>query len=194
LFANRFTAFVDACVLAGALKRNLLLSLAEAGFFRVRWSAEVLGETQEAIARILVGDADGREKAKQARNAMAMAFEEAMVEDYEALKCVCNDLPDPDDQHVVAAAIKCQAAVIVTDNLKDFPAEIVLRANIEVRSADDFIADTIALHPGRAVSAIRKMRQRFNRPDISPPQLLLKLEGQGLIETANILRPHVDSL
>jgi hypothetical protein len=46
LFANRFTAFVDACTLAGALKRNLLLTLAEAQFFRVRWSAPVLDETQ----------------------------------------------------------------------------------------------------------------------------------------------------
>jgi predicted nucleic acid-binding protein len=194
LFANRFTALVDACVLAGALKRNILLSLAEAGFFRVRWSSEVLDETEEAIARMLSNEADARLRAKHAREAMEAAFEEALVEDYAVLKCVCPDLPDADDQHVVAAAMKCQAAVIVTDNLKDFPADILQRVNLEARSSDDFIADTIALHPGQAVSAIRMMRLRFKRPDIAPPQLLLKLEGQGLIGTADILRPHVDSL
>lgn len=181
-------------MLAGALKRNILLSLAEAGFFRVRWSREVLDETQKAIARMLANEVDGADRARAARAAMAAAFEEAEVEEFEALKCVCTDLPDAKDQHVVAAAVKCQAAVIVTDNLKDFPAEILQRVSLEARSSDDFIADTIALHPGRAVLAIRTMRMRLKRPDIAPPQLLLKLEGQGLIETADTLRPYVDSL
>jgi len=53
LFANRYTVFIDACTLASALKRNLLLTLAEAEFFRVRWSVQVLDETQRAIATIL---------------------------------------------------------------------------------------------------------------------------------------------
>ncbi len=50
MFANRYTAFIDACTLAGTLKRNLLLTLAEAEFFRVRWSEQVLDETEAAIA------------------------------------------------------------------------------------------------------------------------------------------------
>ena len=58
MFANRFTAFVDACTLASALKRNLLLTLAEAEFYRIRWSAIVLEETQKAIEKILADSAD----------------------------------------------------------------------------------------------------------------------------------------
>lgn len=54
MFANRYTAFIDACTLASALKRNLLLTLAEAEFFRVRWSVRVMDETQRAIATILI--------------------------------------------------------------------------------------------------------------------------------------------
>ena len=53
MFANRYTAFIDACTLASALRRNLLLTLAEAEFFRVRWSVQVLDETQGAIESIL---------------------------------------------------------------------------------------------------------------------------------------------
>ena len=69
MFANRFTAFVDACSLASALKRNLLLSLAEAQFFRLRWSSRVLDETETAIEEILStkGFADGAARAERAR-------------------------------------------------------------------------------------------------------------------------------
>ena len=55
MFANRFTALIDACALAGALKRNLLLTLAEAEFFRLRWSDQILDETEAAIEAILTG-------------------------------------------------------------------------------------------------------------------------------------------
>lgn len=64
MFANRFTALADACVLAGALKRNLILSLAKADFFRVRWSQPILDETQKAIEEILVGKGDEQSVAK----------------------------------------------------------------------------------------------------------------------------------
>lgn len=85
MFANRFTPFVDACSLAGALKRNLLLSLAEAEFYRIRWSAKVLDETQSAIERMLFkkGEPDPTTLAEKARAAMEDAFEEAIVSDYE---------------------------------------------------------------------------------------------------------------
>jgi hypothetical protein len=196
LFANRFTAFVDACTLASALKRNLLLTLAEAEFFRVRWSEPVLAETQRAIQTFFEnkGEEDAAARALRARTSMETAFEEAMVSDFEKFLCVCEDLPDPNDAHVVAAAVKTQAAMIVTDNLKHFPQSVLGRLNIEARSADAFIADTIALDPGRAVAAIRQMRERFSRPELTPEALLLRMESVGLTETVDVLRPHVESL
>jgi len=156
LFANRYTAFIDACTLAGTLKRNLLLTLAEAEFFRVRWSERVLDETEAAIAKILGGKgvADAPERAARARWWIETAFEDAVVEDYDVFLGACVGLPDPKDAHVVAAALKTQAATIVTENLKDFPEAILAGLNMEARSADQFIADTIALDPGRAVAAI----------------------------------------
>lgn len=196
MFANRYTAFVDACTLAGALKRNLMLTLAEAEFFRLRWSLLVLDETERAIEKILQGKnvADAAERAKRARAAMETAFEEACVSDFDDFLPACANLPDPGDRHVLAAALKCQAATIVTDNLKDFPERVLATLNIEARSADDFIADTIALDTGRAVAAIRKMRERFKKPEKTPEILLLDMEAEGLINTVDILRSHVGSL
>jgi predicted nucleic acid-binding protein len=125
LFANRYTAFIDACTLASALRRNLLLTLAEAEFFRVRWSVQVLDETQRAIEKILAdkgyGADDASDRAARARQAMEMAFEEAIVEDFQDLLCACEGMPDPDDVHVLAAALRTQAATIVTENQKIFP-------------------------------------------------------------------------
>jgi hypothetical protein len=124
LSANRLTAFIDACALAGVLRRNLLLTLAEAELFRIRWSSMVMDETQSAIEGILTerGLEDAAERAARARTSMETAFDDAMVVGFEALLNLGADLPDPDDAHVVAAAVKTAAAILVTDNLKDFPA------------------------------------------------------------------------
>lgn len=196
MFANRFTAFVDACSLAGVLRRNLILTLAEAEFFRLRWSPEVLEETEKAITEILTkrGIEDAAGKAAKARGAMELAFEEAMVSDFKEFMSAGTALPDPNDVHVLAAALKTQAAVIVTENLKHFPENVLTPLNLEARSADAFLADTIALDPGKAVAAIRRMRVRFKKPDKTAETLLLDMEREGLTQTVDILRPHVASL
>lgn len=196
MFANRFTVFVDACSLAGALKRNLLLTLAEGDFYRICWSAPVLDETQRAIETILVGkgDAEASAKAVNARTRMEEAFEDAMVVDFEAFLPACGDLPDPGDAHVVAAALKTQAFTIVTENLRDFPSAVLAPLNLEARSTDCFLADAIDLDLGRAVASIRRMRERFNRPGLTVPDLLFRMEADGLTRTVDVLRPHELSL
>ena len=196
MFANRFTAFVDACSLAGALKRNLLLTLAEGEFYRLRWSSLVLDETQKAIEKILSdkGFQDASVRAERARCIMEAAFEDAMVTDFDTFLPVFANLPDKGDAHVVAAALKTQAFTIVTDNLKDFPPEVLGPINLEARSTDSFLADTIALDPGRAVAAIRKMRERLKTPEITAEGLLVRMEAEGLTQTVDVLRFHVLSL
>ena len=123
MFANRYTAFVDACALVGVLKRNILLTLAEAEFFRIRWSAKVLEETERGIEKYLTdaGAHDAADQARSQRARMEAAFQEASIVAYEEFECVCASLPDPGDIHVVAAALKTRASTIVTDNLADFP-------------------------------------------------------------------------
>ena len=196
MFANRYTALVDACSLASVMRRNLLLSLAEAEFFRLRWSERILDETQAAIDTMAEhkGLADHAGRAARARRAMQTAFEDAMVTDYAHYLPLADGLPDPDDAHVVAAALKTQAQTIITENLRDFPADLLDPLGIEARSADDFIADTIALDPGRAIPAIKRMRLRFRNPAMTAATLLIDMEAHSLLATVDTLAPFSGSL
>ena len=89
--------------------------------------------------------------------------------------------------------MKTQAAVIVTENLKHFPDALLGPLNVEARSGDVFLADTIALAPGRAVKAVRTMRERYRRPETTVDHLLTRMEGRGLIDTVDVLRPYRES-
>ncbi len=193
MFANRFTAIIDACVLCSPLKRNLILSLAEAELFRVRWSEEILDETEKAIEILLVDKdcEDAADRANRARTAMSKAFVEATVTDYKPQGKGIGKLPDEGDRHVIAAAIKSRADIIVTENLKDFPKSLLAGYGIEAKSTDEFIADTINLSPPVAIAAIKRMRLRFNRPEKTPEVLLLDMERIGLTQSADQLRDSV---
>lgn len=196
MFANRYTALIDACVLVSAPRRDLLLTLAEAEFFRVRWSRNIISETQSALRNIFAerGVEDHDARAARAVAAMQTAFPEALVDDQEGLQPLTFGLPDANDEHVLSAAVQTQAQAIVTDNLADFPAAILSPLNIEARTADDFIADTVALDEGKAVAAIRSMRVRLRRPEMSPQDFLKSLETHRLFVTASILSNHADSI
>jgi len=196
VFANRFTALLDACVLASPLKRNLLLSLAEAAFFRPRWSERIMDETERAIEKLMTdkGFENPTADAARARSAMERAFEDAMVTGFENLEAGFGDLPDAGDRHVLAAAVKTRASIIVTDNLRDFPDAILRPLDLEAKDADAFIADTIDLRVAQAVPALRRMRERLKRPAKTPETLLLDMEKIGLTLTADALRDHIGSL
>jgi len=193
--ANRYTASIDACVLAGALTRNLVLSLAEAGFFRPRWSVETLEETERAIRKMLEakGASEPEAIARRQRGAIVKAFPEGAVEGYGAL-IPAFDLPDPDDRHVLAAAVQTRASVIVTDNVRDFPADRLAPLHLQASSADHFLADVVDLHTPGAVAALRTMRLRFRRPELDPETLLRRMESVGLTDTVNLLIGEVESL
>lgn len=196
MFANRYTALVDACSLVSVWRRNLLLSLAEAEFFRLRWSKTILDETERALAKLhhQRGNSDGDARARKAIAAMTKAFPEAMVEDFAQLLANPLGLPDPNDEHVIAAAVKTQAQAIVTENISDFPADLLDRLNLEARTADEFIADTIALEEGLAIPAIRNMRLRLKRPEMDASDLLRSFEAHGLFETVTVLTQHSGSI
>ena len=185
--ADRFTALIDANVLAPVLKRNIVLSLAEEGFFRARWSTQILDETERTIAKLVEERRDDpAAHATDQRQRIERAFPDAVVEGYEPL-IAGLELPDPDDRHVLAAAIRTAAAIIVTDNAKDFPDDVLATFDIQRVSTDDFVADIVDLDPVGSVAALRRMRERFKRPDIDADTLIRRIEAIGLTRTADLL-------
>ncbi len=132
-----YTVLLDSSVLFPIFTSNLLLFLAERQIFRVRWSQDI---HREWINSRMVRYPDGDIEALQRRrDRMDQEFEEASVTGYEPLIDTLS-LRDPNDRHVLAAAIKCQADVIVTENLRHFPASAISSFGLIAQSSDDFIA------------------------------------------------------
>jgi len=126
-------------------------------------------------------------------NVMNGAFPEALVGQYEDL-IESLQLPDIDDRHVLAAAIRGGANIIVTENLKDFPSVILKRYGLDALIADEFVLDVLEIFPVDAAKALKRMRLRYENPSHDPEQLLQAMLRCGLARTVAFLAPQVDSL
>jgi predicted nucleic acid-binding protein len=128
---NQFTVILDACVLYNAPIRDLLLQLATQGIFRARLTARI---QDEWLRNLLKNRPDlKREQLERTCALMNKSILNCLVEDYDEITVGIN-LPDPDDAHVVAAAVKSQAQIIITNNLKDFPEKVLLKHELEVNT------------------------------------------------------------
>ena len=122
------TAVYDANILYPAPLRDLFIRLAQAGLVRARWTETI---HDEWIRNLLKDNPHlSPERLARTRSLMNDAVRDCLVTDYDDLIASLS-LPDPDDRHVLAAAIRAGAAAIVTYNLKDFPTEILARFDIE---------------------------------------------------------------
>ena len=183
-----FTAFYDANVLYPAELRNLLMHLALTGLFRAKWSADV---HEEWISSLLQKRPNlTREKLERTRKLMDQHAVDALVTGYEDL-IPGLQLPDPDDRHVLAAAIRGHADVIVTRNLRDFPAAILGPLGIDAQHPDEFILHLLDLAPGAVVSAAQNHRRSLKNPAKTAVEYLATLERQGLTQTVSVLREYV---
>ena len=178
-------AFLDATVLYPVTLRNLLMRLTLNRLFQARWSAQV----HEEWIRSLLRDQPelSRDKLYQLRDAMNEHAEDSLVTGYEPL-IEGIKLPDPDDRHVLAAAIVGHAEVIVTHNLKHFPDEILDGYGIEAQHPDEFVRHLLDLDPVQVVDALRDQQAILVRPPVPMTELLAILERTGLAETVAELR------
>ena len=113
-----FLAVLDACVLVQAPLRDTLLRLAEQPRLYVpRWSDEIITETVRNLENRI---GLSREKTAYLVGQLSKHFGDSWVTGYEPL--IDRMANHPKDRHVLAAAVKCGAAVIVTYNKRDFPA------------------------------------------------------------------------
>lgn len=170
-----FPVFLDTCVLYPQNLCDLLLRVAESGVFRPHWSADVLEELERNLSRAVPDAGDG---ARRRVSAMARAFPEADVEGYESL--VDGMACDPKDRHVLAAAVHAGCQVIVTSNLKDFPAEALTPYSVVAVAPDDFMLDQLDLYPRQTLGALVGMSRSSSRPPLTPIQLLGSLARSGL--------------
>jgi hypothetical protein len=178
--ADRFLVVLDANVLFPFRKRDVILRFAQAGLFRARWTDDIIAEwTGSLLARKpQLATSIGEQE-----SAMRTAFPEAWVTGYRELIADIR-LPDPNDRHVLAAAIRCGAQHIITDNLRDFPERALEAFDIEAIGADEFLARTFDLYPAQAIEALRTMRQSYANPPMTPAEFVMDLIAKGLPKVA----------
>lgn len=183
----RYTAILDANVLYPNLLRDLLLSLASAGLYHARWTDRI----NEEWTRNLVADRpDIAPKIAELLNQVNQAVPDCLVENYAGL-IDSLELPDMDDRHVLAAAIAGHADAIVTVNLKDFPAAVLARYNIEAQHPDDFVMNQLELRDLETLVVIKRMRARMKNPPRSGAELIDIIAKNQLPQTAQYLRTRV---
>jgi predicted nucleic acid-binding protein len=185
------TALLDANVLYPAPIRDILLQLAVEDLFRAKWTADIHREWIESLLR----NEPQRDRAalERTRTLMDTAVRDAIITGYESL-IETLALPDPDDRHVLAAAIVGRCDVILTQNLVDFPEEVLKVYGIEAQHPDDFLASQLIRAPGRFCTAIRKVRARLKNPPYSVPDYLAILTRQGLVVTVSELEQFSELL
>lgn len=191
-------AVLDACVLAGLFKRNLLLSCAEAGLFRPAWSATLLAETVYASRRIHAASSNdvAWDEIDRQISAMQSAFPDALTRDVENRQNLARALPDANDRHVVSAALAAKASLIVTDNISDFPRKTMKDFSLEILTADNFLARILAGESEDVPAAIAALRRRLDTmPTLtggsqSAADVIMRMKRAGLKKTAALLIKH----
>lgn len=173
----------DACVLYPAPLRDLLMRLALTDLFKAHWTDAI---HEEWIRGVLRQDKHTRASLERARDLMDLHARDAKVTGYEPLMENLA-LPDPDDGHVLAAAIRCNADAIVTFNLKDFPVEVLAPYGIDAIHPDDFIYYQVDMAPIECCKAIKQQRTALKNPAMTVEDFLATLQKQQLPQTVSRL-------
>ena len=182
---------LDACVLYPAELRNLMMWLAVHEVIRPKWSAQI---HEEWMRNVLKDRPDlTRRQLERTRRLMDLHGGDCLVFDFEKhipeLK-----LPDPDDRHVLAAAIESGADAIVTWNVTDFPEGTVGEFGIEIQTPDAMVRLLAEQTEECVVKAMRDHRASLKSPPFTPAEYLDNLKRQGLAESVEILEHRADEI
>lgn len=182
-----YPVVLDACVLYPSFLRDLLIRLGLTGLYQPKWSAIIEDEWQ----RNLLADRTDLtlEQVQRTATLMNKAVPDAMITGFEPL-IDSIVLPDVDDRHVVAAAVRSNAEIIVTLNLKDFPTPALDTFGIEALHPDDFIMDLFDLNSALVLSAVSMQRSNLRKPPMSVDDYLAALLRQGMAQTVKELHKY----
>jgi hypothetical protein len=186
---NTFAAVYDACVLYPAPLRSLLMYLALTDLFRAKWTDAIHEEWMRNVRKNYADITQAQ--VERIRDLMNAQVRDCLVTGYEDL-IEGLTLPDPDDRHVLAAAIRAGADVIVTTNLADFPKKTLAEYGIEAQHPDEFIMHLFDRAPNLICSAAKKQRESLKKPPMTVEQYLESLQRQGLAQTVAALRRFAD--
>jgi len=158
--------------------------LALSGRFRAKWSLEIHNEWKR---NLLKNRPDlTAEQLNRTSELMDQALPDACVAGYEDL-IEGLTLPDINDRHVLAAAIRCNASVIVTFNQKDFPCSALGPFGIEAQYPDEFVDNLLGLDPAAVVAAAQRQRKQLKMPPMNVSTYLDLLLRQGLVQSSKAL-------
>ena len=187
-FVTRHSLLLDANILYQASVRDIFVQLAKNGIVRARWTQDI---HREWIAALLRNAPHRDRKAlERTRNLMDRAFPDCLVTGYEHLIPTLT-LPDPNDRHVLAAAIVGRCDTIVTSNLRDFPETALEPSGIDARQPDDVLCDLLDTTPETLCKTFREIRTRLEKPAFTKRDYLDNLAQRGLIATAAGLEQFV---
>lgn len=188
---QKLIVLYDACVLYPAPLRDLLMHLAMASIYQAKWTNEI---HDEWIRNVLANRPDLKPtQLERTRNLMNSHVQDCLVFGYERLINSLK-LPDPNDRHVLAAAIHAKCSMILTYNLKDFPAQILNKYNIVAIHPDPFLNELIELYPKAVCTAIKQLRGYLKNPPVSLQEYFLILKQQSLHRTVERLNELSDLL
>jgi hypothetical protein len=175
---------LDASVLYPAPVRDLLMHFAVSRLFRARWTRTI---HDEWIRALLTNRPDlSRERLERTRELMDAAIPDCLVEGYDEL--IPNIfLPDPDDRHVLAAAIRANATVIVTTNTRDFPEAALAEFKVDAQIPDMFALSLFHMTPEAVCACAKQHRERLKRPAKTVDEYLRTLERHGLLNFVSAL-------
>ena len=156
-----FVVIYDANVLYPSTLRDVLIRLAQTGLVQAKWTETILDETFRSL-HANRPDLD-ETRLQRTRTLMNLAVRDAVVTGYEPLIGSLH-LPDFDDRHVLAAAIRARAQIIVTFNLSDFPPEALTHWDVEAKHPDDFLVDQFHLDAISVHKAIQAVADSWQKP------------------------------
>ena len=180
-----FVAVYDANVLYPWLLRDVLIRVAQRGLVRARWTEQILDETFTSL-RSNRPDLDP-ERLTRTRELMNSSIRDVLITEYAPLIDAVS-LPDPQDRHVLAAAIRAHAQVIVTTNLQDFPAQELDKWDIEAKHPDEFLVDQFHLDAVSLHMIIQQVSDATSRPPMTFSDVLDGLERCGVTQATALLR------
>jgi len=161
-----------------------MLNLAYFNLYTPKWTDKI---QEEWTRNLLLNRPElGVQQLQKTADAMNMAFPDSNVTNYESIISAVN-LPDSDDCHVLAAAIRCSAEVIVTANIKDFPSEYLSKFDVEAQHPDFFISNPVDLNPEKALKAFQQQVSNLKKPPMTEVQVLKNLKKVGLKITSDKL-------